>query len=156
MSLTNNIMEQLQEAPPDQATDIRASDENLRMNLKLADWGRLGCLLARLDIEHTHEGRLKIDAAQISKRISYLEERLEIIESEGGEGRTILRSSPPRVDGEVISYFEVVLERSTRLSLVRYSYDPKIEERKPAPAPLARNTLERLVGDLITMVEEVR
>jgi hypothetical protein len=116
MSLTKNMMEQLHKAPPDQAADIRASDEKLRLDLKLADWGRLGCLLARLDIEHIREGQLRIDPVRISEKISYLEERLEIIESEGGEGRTILRSSPPRVDGEVISFFEVVLDRSTESS----------------------------------------
>jgi hypothetical protein len=154
MSLTNRITEQLQKAPPDQAADLRASDENLLLNLKLEDWGRLGCLLARLDIEHTREGQLSIDPVRISEKISYLEERLEIVESEGPEGRTILRSAPPRVDGEGISYFEVVLDGSTRLSLVRYKYDHQTEERKPAAAPLARDTLERLIGDLITMAEE--
>jgi hypothetical protein len=154
MSLTKNIMEQLQKAPPDQAAHIRASDEKLRLDLKLADWGRLGCLLTRLDIEHTREGQLRIDPVRISEKISYLEERLEIIESEGGEGRTILRSSPPRVDGEGVSFFEVVLDRSTRLSLVRYRYDHKTEERTAVPASLARDTLERLLGDLITMAQE--
>jgi hypothetical protein len=154
MSLTKNILEQLQETPPDQAADIRASDENLRLEVKLADWGRLGCLLSRLDMEHTREGKLRIDPVRISEKVSYLEERLEIIESEGGEGRTILRSSPPRVDGEVIKFFEIVLDRSTRLSLVRYRYDPGKEERTAAPAPLARETLERLLGDLIALAQE--
>ena len=156
MSLTKNIMEQLQKAPPDQVAEIRASDENLRLELKLADWGRLGCLLARFDVEHTQKGRLRIDPVRISEKISYLEESLEIIENEGREGRTILRSAPPRVDGDVIRYFEIVLDGSTRLSLVRYRYDHQTEERTPDPAPLARDTLERLVDDLITMAQEAR
>jgi hypothetical protein len=154
MSLKKNMMEQLQKAPPDQAVDIRASDEKLRLVLKLADWGRLGCLLDQFDVEHIREGQLKIDPARISKKLSYLGERLEIIESEGGEGRTILRSSPPRTDGDVISFYEVVLDRATRLSLARYRYDHKTEERTPMPAPLARETLERLLGDLISMAQE--
>lgn len=153
MNLTKNIMDRLQKAIPDQAADIRASDEKLCLDLKLADWGRLGCLLARLDIEHSREGELRIDPVRVSEKISYLEERLEIIESEGGEGRTVLRSSPPRVDGGVISFFEVVLDRATRLSLVRYKYDEKMEERTPTAASLTRDTLERLLGDLIAMAQ---
>jgi hypothetical protein len=154
MNLTYNLMEQLQKAPPDQAANIRVSEGTLRLNLKLADWGRLGCLLDRLDMEHVREAQLKIDPDQISKKISYLEEGLEIVESEGGEGRTILRSSPPRTDGDVISFYEVVLDRATRLSLTRYRYDHRTDERTPTPAPLARETLERLVRDLIKMAEE--
>lgn len=153
MSLTKNMMEQLQKAPPDQAADIQVSDEKLRLNLKLADWGRLGCLLARVDMEHAREGQLKIDPVRISKKISYLGERLEIIESEGGVGRSILRSSPPRTDGDVISFYELVLDQATRLSLVRYRYDHKTEGRTPMPASLSRETLERLLGDLINMAQ---
>ena len=154
MSLTENMMEQLQKAPPDHASDIRVSDEKLRVELTLADWGRLGCLLARFEVEHAREGQLKIDPVQISRKISYLGERLEIVETEGAWGRSILRSSPPRVDGDAVSFYELVLDRSTRLSLVRYRYDRKTEERTPMPAPLSRETLERLLGDLISMAQE--
>lgn len=154
MSLSENIMEQLQKAPPDQPADIRACDEKFRLALKLDDWGRLGCLLGRLDIEHARQGELKIDPVRIKEKITYLEERLEIIEKEGGEGRTFLRSSPPRVEAEGISFFEVVLDRSTRVSLGRYRYDHRTEKRTPVPAPLARITLERLIVDLLAMAQE--
>jgi hypothetical protein len=154
MSLTKKMMEQLQKAPPDQAADIRVSDETLRVNLKLADWGRLGCLLTRLDMEHVREGQLKIDPVRISKKITYLEERLEIIESEGGMGRTILRSSPPRTDGGMIGFYEMVLDRATGFSLTRFRYEHETGGRSPIPASLSRETLERLLGDLISMAQE--
>ena len=151
MSLTKRINEQLQKAPPDQAVAIGAAEGKLRLELKLADSSRLGCLLDRLHLEHTEGGQLAVDPAQIVERMTYLGERLEIIETEGKEGMTILRSTPPRVDGEVISFYEMVLEESTRLSLVRYKYDPETEERTPMPAPLTRDTLERLISDLIEL-----
>lgn len=156
MSLTKAITEQLQNATPDQAVDIRVADEDLCVELDLADWGRLGCLLDRLEIRHTHEGRPAVDPGQITEKITYLEEELRIIESEGERGRTILRSSPPRVDGEVIRFFEIALDRATGLSLRRYRYDHRSEERIPVPAPLSRDTLERLVGDLITLAQGAR
>ena len=151
MSLTTRINEQLQKATADQAVVVEASEEKLRVEVKLADSSRLGCLLDRLHLEHTEGGRLPVEPAQVVEQITYLGERLEIIETEGKEGMTILRSTPPRVDGEVISFYEMVLDRSTRLSLIRYKHDPKTEERTPMPAPLTRDTLERLIGDLIEL-----
>lgn len=153
MSLTKRIHEELQKAPPDQAVAIGASEGKLRVEVKLADSSRLGCLLERLDLEHTAGGQLAVDPVQVVERITYLGERLEIIETEGKEGMTILRSTPPRVDGEVVSFYELLLERSTRLSLARYKHDPRTKTRTPMPAPLARDTLERLVGDLIELAQ---
>jgi hypothetical protein len=154
MSLTKKMLEHLQKAPPDQAADIRVSDETLSVNLKLADWGRLGCLLTRLEMEHAREGQLKIDPVRISKKITYLEERLEIIESEGRRGRTILRSAPPRTDGGMIGFYEIVLDQATRLSLARYRYEHNTEGRTSIPASFSRETLERLLGDWITLGHE--
>jgi len=151
MSLTKHINEQLQKALPDQAVTIGASEEKLRMEVKLADSSRLGCLLDGLHLEHTEEGQLAVDPAQVVERITYLGERLEIIETEGNGGMTILRSTPPRVDGEVVSFFELVLDRSTKLSLVRYKHDPRTNTRAPMRAPLTRDTLERLISDLIEL-----
>jgi hypothetical protein len=151
MSLTKRINEQLQKAPPDQAVRVGASKEKLRMEVKLADSSRLGCLLDSVHLEHTEGGQLAAEPEKIVERVTYLGERLEIIETEGKEGMTILRSTPPLVDGEVISFYELVLDRSTRLSLIRYKYDPETEERTPMPAPLTRDALERLIGDLVEL-----
>jgi hypothetical protein len=153
MSLKERINEQFQKAPPDQAVAIGASEEKLRLEVKLADSSRLGCLLDSLHLEHTGGGPLAIDPAQVVERITYLGERLEIIETEGNEGMTILRSTPPRVDEEIISFYEMVLDGSTRLSLVRYKHDPGTKTRTPMPAPLTRDTLERLIGDLIELAQ---
>jgi hypothetical protein len=151
MSLKKRINEQLQKAPLDQAVAVGASEEGLRLEVKLADSSRLGCLLDSLHLEQTEGSPLAVDPVQVVERITYLGEKLEIIESEGNEGMTILRSNPPRADGEIISFYELVLDRSTRLSLARYKHDPREKTRTPMPAPLARDTLERLISDLIEL-----
>ena len=153
MSLTERINEQLQKAPPDQAVEVKASEGKLRVKIKLADSSRLGCLLDSLHLEHTEGGKMGVDPVQVVERITYLGERLEIIETEGNEGMTILRSTPPRVDREVVSFYELVLERTTRLSLVRYKNDPRTKTRTPMPAPLTRDALERLISDLIELAQ---
>ena len=148
--LTKRIYDQIQRAPSDQASEILGFDEKLRMRVKLADSDRLGCLLNELNLEQT-QGHLVPDPGQIERQISYLGEKLKVIESEDNEGRTILRSYPPRVDGEVISFFEMAINRSKGLSLARYKYDPNIGKRVSVSAPLSRDTLERLISDLIEL-----
>lgn len=151
MTLAKSINDQLQNASPDQPVEMRAFDEKLRVEVKLADCGRLGCLLDSLNLEHVQEGHLAVDPVQVAERITYLEERLDIIETEGEEGRILLRSAPPKVNGQAISFFEVVLDRSTRLSLMRYMYDANSGVRMPVSAPLTRDALERLIRDLLEL-----
>ena len=153
MTLAKSINDQLQNASPDQPVEMRAFDEKLRMEVNLADCGRLGCLLDSLNLEHIQAGHLAVDPVQVAERITYLEERLDIVETEGEEGRTVLRSAPPKVNGQAVSFFEMVLDRSTRLSLVRYRYDANSGERTPVSAPLTRDALERLIGDLIELAQ---
>jgi hypothetical protein len=153
MHLTKRISDQIDRAPSDQVVKILAFDEKLRVEVKLADCERLGCLLDRLNLEHTKDGHVLFDPVQIEGKVTYLGERLKVIETEEREGRTILRSSPPRVEGEVISFFEMVLDRFKTLSLVRYQYDPKMGERVPVPAALTRDTLERIISDLIELAQ---
>jgi hypothetical protein len=154
MRLTEHISEQLQKAPVDQASLIQVSDGELRVEVKLADWNRLGCLLDTLNLEKSHCGKLNLHPSQIVARVTYLGERLETTEIEGEAGRAILRSNPPRRDGDVVSFFEVVLNQGKDVSLVRYKYDPEVGERVQVPVPLSRDTLDRLMGDLIQLARE--
>jgi hypothetical protein len=153
MTLSQRMMEGLRNAPSGQDAQICGSDETLRVEITLADSGRLGCLLGRLDVQPREGDRLNIDPVQLTQKITYLEEGLDIIEMEGEGGRTLLRSAPPRKDQEITTFFEMVLEPSKGLSLVRYRYDPDRGERTPVSAPLTRDTLERLIGDLIELAQ---
>jgi hypothetical protein len=154
MYLLELISQQLQQAPLDQASLIQASDGEMRMEVKLADWNRLGCLLDALNLQKCHSGKLNLHPSQIVGRITYLGERLETLENEGEAGRAILRSNPPRRDGDVISFFEVILYPGKDISLVRYKYDPRVGERVHVSVPLSRDTLERLMRDLIELAGE--
>jgi len=63
-----------------------------------------------------------------------------------------MRSTPPRINGQRTCYFEMLLNPCKGLSLLRYSFDSKIGERISVPAPLTRETLERLIEDLVDLV----
>jgi hypothetical protein len=153
MNLSQRIIEELRTAPSGQTAEICAFDEKLWVEVELADSSRLGCLLDRLDVQPGGGYHLNIDPVRMTQKITYLEEELEIIEVEGQGGRTVLRSAPPRKEDQITSFFEVVLEPAKGLSLVRYRYDPDMGERTPVSAPLTRDALERLIGDLIELAE---
>jgi hypothetical protein len=133
--------------------EIQAMVGGLQVRLKLADWDRLGCLLERLEITHARGGTLGLDPARIEAKVTYLGEPLAVIEAEEDGGKTILRSAPPRRDGEEVCFFEMVLDRSEGLSLVRYAYDRLRKERLTVPAPLTISTLDRLLTDLVELAE---
>ena len=154
MTLAKRITNQLHRIPSGQAVEIQTVEGNLRIEVKFSDWDRLGYLLNRIDVEHSQGDPLAFDPGRIEDQVTYLGERLEIIETEGNLGRSILRSAPPRIDGEVISFFEMVLDRAKGLSLVRYEYDRHRRERTLVPSHLTRDTLERLLVDLIQLARE--
>jgi hypothetical protein len=154
MALIQDIKDQMASAGCGTPTKIQASDGKLRVKMTLEDCDRLGCIFNRLDIEWTQGSKLAIDPAQIESRVTYLGEKLRLLETEGEKGETVLRSTPPRVDDGATSFFEIVLNPSRGLSLIRRNFDPKTGERKSVAAPLARETVERLLKDLITITSE--
>jgi hypothetical protein len=148
MPVVEELNQRLQDIPSDQAAAVRVSDDRVGIDLRLADWNRLGCLLERLTLEPSCGDQLSLDPAEIVAEITYLEEGLAIIETEIESGRAVLRSSPPRIDGNRTHFFEVDLNRWQGLSLQRYNYDRDLGERVPVAAPLTNATLERLISDL--------
>jgi hypothetical protein len=154
MSLATVIRDQIESTPSHRAAQIRAVDDELRVEVKLTDHSRLGCLLESLHFEYEGSVPAPFEPCLILDRVNYLGERLEVIETESNAGRTILRSKPPRAEGGVISFFEMELNGARTLSLVRFSYDPEIGKRVRIPAPLTRDALERLIRDLIELTRD--
>jgi hypothetical protein len=154
MKLAERIINQIRRVPLAPAGEIQAVEGNLQMRVKLADWDRLGCLLEKLEIKNARGGSLGIDPSQIAEKVTYLGEALAVIEGEDDGRKAILRSAPPRTDGELICFFEMVLDRSEGLFLVRYAYDRVRGERLAVPAPLTISTLERLLTDLMGLATE--
>ena len=147
-----NIIKQLQNGPSGQAEEILAADGGLQVRLQLADQDRLGCLVERLEMKCTNGQSLKLDPVRIEKEMTYLGEPLRIIELEKYWGKAILRSFPPRMENGTVSFFEMVIDRSNGLSLTRLAYDRYLGKRSAIPIPLTRETLERLLADLVNLV----
>jgi hypothetical protein len=151
---TENIMEQVRKGPWESNKQILASDGGLQVRVQLADSDRLGCLLERLEIRPTHGCSLNIDPLWIEKEIHYLGEPLKIIEMEKSQGKALLRSFPPRRENGTVHFFELVIDPREGLSLNRLSYDRTLGSRTQTPVPLTRETLERLLADLVSLASK--
>jgi hypothetical protein len=149
-----NIMHQVRKGSSGPNRQILASDGNLQVRVLLADWDRLGCLLEKLEVRPIHGCFLKIDPLWIEQEIRYLGEPLKIIELEKYQGRALLRSFPPRRENGTVHFFELVIDPGEGLSLNRLSYDRSLGSRTQIPVPLTRETLERLLMDLVSLASK--
>lgn len=85
-------------------------------------------------------------AQQLADRLSYLEERLVLIEVDETEAQ--VRSESPHVtSGNERSYYELVIS-TEGIALHRYLKEPH-SVRRLIPAVLTRVVLMRLIGDLL-------
>ena len=151
MARAEQIIDQLQKGPSNRAGEILALDGDLQVRVKLADSDRLGCLLEKLEMKSTDGHPLRLDPIRIEREMTYLGEPLRIIELEKHLGKAVLRSFPPRMENGTVSYFEITLDRSDGLSLTRLAYDRNLGTRSLIPAPFTRDTLERVLTDLVNL-----
>ena len=154
MVRAEHIIDQLQKGPEGHAGEISATDGGLEVRVKLADWDRLGCLVEKMEMKCTNGHPLELDPVRIEKEVTYLGEPLKIVELEKYYGKAILRSYPPRMENGTVSFFEIALDRADGLSLTRLSYDRSMGTRSATPAPFTRDTLERVLTDLVNLVSD--
>src|SRR5262245_3984467 len=121
MSLGKQMIEQLRLlATAESASDgdphkiVTALDGSAQAMIELVDHDRFSVTLQALDVggapfEGDARAYLSARAAEIARRLSYLEEPLAVWELDGGERVAQLRSSPPQREGDEISYWEVTL-----------------------------------------------
>jgi hypothetical protein len=151
IAIAERIMHQVRKSPSESNREIVASDGSIQVRVKLSDWDRLGCLLERVEVRPTQGCSLKIDPLWIEQEICYLGEPLKIIELEKYQGRALLRSFPPRRENGTVQFFELVIDPREGLSFNRLSYDRHLGSRTQTSIPLTRETLERLLADLVNL-----
>jgi hypothetical protein len=154
MARAEHIIHQMQKESAGQAKELLAADGDLQVRVKLADSDRLGFLLEKLEMKGRNGHELKLDPVRIEKEVTYLGEPLRIVELEKFIGRAIIRSYPPRMENGTVSFFEMTIDRSEGLSFTRLCYDRGQSKRYPVPASFSRETLERLLSDLVSLVTE--
>lgn len=136
--------------------DISAEEQGLRVTLTLQDYDRYSAELSHLEvITATHNGRkalvdLHHCAELITRRLTYLEEPLAVVEFDANQSLAQLRSQPPNQDGEAVTYWEAMLwaEPNLRVKLSRYRWTPDLDQRELLTYPATFATLGRIANDL--------
>jgi len=141
-----------------------AEGETQRVDLE-TDNGRLACEITAVDAlacsfdtivfvsEQTADvsiGQLKEMAKNLSARLGYLMEPLDVIEVDEQLRIVQLRSRPPHRDDESIGYYELKI-RPGQSRLCRYEKQPE-RPRESIPITVTREVFGRLAEDLCSLV----
>ena len=125
-----------------------------RINARLASVDRLACELELLKVTPATSiapERLKGLADQLAEQLSYLEERLIVLEVDPVAAKAQLRSRQPRLSGDTRSYFEVGVGRES-VTLQRFVWR-RTSGREAVPVALTRSVFVRAsldVADLLS------
>jgi hypothetical protein len=164
MSIGKQITEQLRRlADGDQAVlehgaenTLLVRDASLRAKLEFSDHDRYSLTLRELTVSaggavpSDARAYLSATAAEVARRLSFLEEPLAVWELDGGERVAQLRSSPPLREGEEVSYWEVTLwaGADTGARAIRYHWAPGMAEREVVAYPATFALIARMADGL--------
>ena len=98
---------------------------------------------------------LSAAAAEVARRLSFLEEPLAVWELDGREGLAQLRSSPPQREGAELSYWEVALTAGAHASarVARYRWTPGMPERELVAYPATFALVGRMADALAAALQ---
>ncbi len=132
-----------------QPIDCDAAGQRFHSELTALD--TLACAFQRFDLTATALGaasmdRLKQVAEALARRLTYLLEPISPVEVDAQQCVIQLRSNPPQRGETGSSYYELLVARGGRLSLVRYAKEPQTP-RRLVPAQVTREVFLRLIAD---------
>jgi hypothetical protein len=124
-----------------------------RWRFSIGGFDRLGLLLSHLGVEAKRPPSLSRakQVELISKKLTYIDEGFKLLEHDSDHQTLSLRSSLRQQRNET-RYFEIVLKGGIALSVDHYEFDRATSQRRLFPANLSRETFERLVEDLQTVL----
>jgi hypothetical protein len=164
MSIGKQITERLRRLADGDRTVLEAGTENtllvldapLRAKLEFSDHDRYSIALRELMIGAggaaplDARGYLSAAAAEVARRLSFLEEPLAVWELDAGEHTAQLRSSPPLREGDAVAYWEVTLWAGDQpgARAVRYHWSPGMAEREVLVYPATFALIARMSDGL--------
>jgi len=171
MSIGKQITEQLRRLADGDRTVLKADSENtllvldapLRAQLEFADHDRYSVALRELTVGASSatpadaRAYLSATAAEVARRLSFLEEPLAVWELDGGERVAQLRSSPPQREGDTVTYWEVTLWTGDELGAraVRYQWSPGMAEREVLAYPATFALIARMADGLANALRDI-
>ena len=143
---------------------LRVSGQPVDATLEFFDHDRYSVTLRQLAVGSDGpapadaRAYLSTTAAEVARRLGFLEEPLAVWELDGGERVAQLRSSPPLREGEEVSYWEVTLSAGERpnAQAIRYRWAPGMVERETLAYPATFALVGRIADALADALEVER
>jgi hypothetical protein len=125
-----------------------------RITLHTADTDRLGVLVESILVDQVPGAcsakQLRRRLLALGRKLDYLAESLVLVEHDPTRTGALMRSASPHQTGAHRDYFELRVERNRDASLRRFRQPPGGGERAVLPVLLDRDTLARLIDDLLS------
>lgn len=130
---------------------LRCQEGDQHLSVELTALDSLACAFERMSFSSGRLAgapvdRLKRVAETLSAKINYLLEPMQPIEVDPEQCTVQLRSVPPQKDDDRTTYYELLVQRTGEISLMRYQHTAG-QGRTITPAQVTREVLGRLVED---------
>jgi len=142
---------------------VEEERDGVRVFVEFDDVDKIGVRLRRLHVESVKPfvdaaldaDRLRRQADEIVRRVSYLTEQIELIELDKRTGKAQLRSKLPQRENERASFYEILLDGNYKLSLRRYEFSAEApaSRRIGIAFEMTHDIFNRLVSDLVAVLE---
>ena len=164
MSIGKRMTERLRQLAGGDRTVLDSGAENtllvqdapLRAQVVFSDHDRYSLTLRELTVgvgdaaPDDARAYLSATAAEVARRLGFLEEPLAVWELDGSERVAQLRSSPPQREGDTVTYWEVTLSAGAEPAAraVRYHWSPGMAEREVLAYPATFALVARMADSL--------
>ena len=155
VSVLEKHLDELARVSDDRAKNIDVNFDEAELHCRFNQVDRLACevnaiVIASPQCQQLTAEQLQTMTSGLSEQLTYLEERLAVLEVDREAPFVQMRSMPPRDDVDARCYFEVQAGRQG-ISLRRFRKVPG-EPRQMMPATLTRDVFFRVCSDLIAAV----
>ena len=134
---------------PGSEGEVRCTIRRTGKSVELGD-----ITLERLSVKKQSFAKLKARAEDLSRQLTYLDERLEIVDHDRRAMYIQLRSLPPYKDDSQIRFNEISIGRD-KVVVKRIAFYRRDETKRQVPLNLSEEDLERLKCDLRQVLSPV-
>lgn len=144
------------------ALRVEAEHEEFRLMVEFEDIDKIGLRLRRFGAQKASPfadatfdlARLRRQADEVVRRVSYLTEDVALIELDEKNGQAQVRSARGKNDQKNAGYYEILLNGNDSLSFCRYKIagDNSRAARSAVPIIMTHDIFERLVNDLAAVL----
>lgn len=132
----------------------------IHLHTEISDFDKFSYLIWKLELKNLKESIdinnitdiLKKRAAFLAGNVKYLLEDLSVLEIDSINTKVQLRSVLPYKEGDMLSYFEILMDGHCKITVERFQQKKGENQREQIPFQLTEEVFERLINDMATSI----